>query len=78
MPPVLMFHATGDSLVDYRTAVALHDALTASGNRCTLVTVPRGGHGYSSNFPEWKMKVRAKVEQFLRNESLLPVMEDSK
>jgi len=78
MPPVLMFHAADDSLVDYRTAVALHDVLKASGNACELVTVPRGGHGYSSNFPEWKMKVRAKVEQFFRNENLLPVMEDSK
>jgi len=74
MPPVLMFHAADDSLVDYRTAVALHDALTASGNICELVTVPRGGHGYSSNFPEWKTKVRAKVEQFFRNENLLPVV----
>jgi len=74
MPPVLMFHAADDALVDYRTAVALHDALKASGNACELVTVPQGGHGYSRNVPEWKTKVRVKVEQFLRDESLLPVV----
>ena len=72
MPPVLMFHAADDDLVHYRTAVALRDKLESMGNACELVTVPEGGHGFSSRFPEWKNKVRTKLEEFFVREGLLP------
>ena len=72
MPPVLMFHARDDELVSYSTAVALERKMLASGNKCALVSVPEGGHGFSSAFPEWKDKVRTKLEQFLRYLNLLP------
>jgi acetyl esterase/lipase len=72
MPPVLMFHAVDDPLVHYSTAVALHDKLLAAGNVCDLITVPRGGHGFSSTYPEWKDKVRTKAEQFFAQQGLLP------
>jgi acetyl esterase/lipase len=72
MPPVLMFHAADDDLVHYRSAVAFHDALVASGNTCDLVTVPEGGHGYSSAFPEWRTKVREKLESLLATIGVSP------
>lgn len=74
MPPVLMFHAVDDSLVNYSTAVALHDKLLATGNECEFITVPRGGHGYSSHFPEWKDKTRAKLEKLFEKTGLLPAV----
>ena len=72
MPPVLMIHAANDELVHYSTAVALHDRLESSGNKCDLVTVPIGGHGYSSEYPQWKSKVRANLEALFNRAGLLP------
>lgn len=72
MPPILMFHACDDELVDYRTAVALYNKMKASGNECELISVPRGGHGFSSAYPEWKEKVRSKLEKFLKAQHLFP------
>ena len=74
MPPVLMFHAKDDKLVNYSTAVTFQKKLTASGNFCDLITAPQGGHNFSSELPEWKTKVRDQFEQFLKNERLLPVV----
>ena len=73
MPPVLMFHAEDDKLVNYNTAVAFQKKLTASGNFCDLVTVPKGGHNFSSEVTEWKTKVRDQFGQFLKNGRLFPV-----
>lgn len=72
MPPLLMFHAVDDELVHYSTAVNLCEKLAASGNQCELVSVPRGGHGYSKGYPEWKSRVRTQVEKFLAQYKLLP------
>jgi len=72
MPPIVMFHAAFDDLVHYSTAVALHHKLKATNNACELITVPLGGHGFSSEYPEWKPKVRAKIEELFSKESLLP------
>jgi acetyl esterase/lipase len=74
MPPTLIFHAANDELVHYSTAVALHDKLDSTGNACELVTVPIGGHGFSSEHQEWKLKVRAKLKDFFEGEGLLPAM----
>lgn len=71
MPPILMFHACDDELVDYSTAVALYNKMKSSGNECELISVPQGGHGFSSGYPEWKAKVRVKLEEFLRTQALL-------
>ena len=72
MPPLLMFHAANDELVHYNTALNLHNRLTSTNNQCELVTVPVGGHGYSSEFPEWKTKVRVKLLEMFNKEGLLP------
>ena len=72
MPDILMFHACDDELVDYKTAVALCRKMEETGNDCELISVPQGGHGFSSAFPEWKAKVRSKVEQFLISKKILP------
>jgi acetyl esterase/lipase len=71
MPPVLMFHARNDALVDFRTAVSLRDALTVTSNSCELVTIPEGGHSFTREFPEWKKRMRDRVHQFLGEEDLL-------
>ncbi|TWU46121.1 Lipase 2 [Rubripirellula tenax] len=74
MPPVVMFHAANDKLVQYSTAVTLYHKLTSTGNACELITVPQGGHGFSSEFPDWKMKVREKMIEQFKREGLLPAV----
>ncbi|MBB3207309.1 acetyl esterase/lipase [Rhodopirellula rubra] len=74
MPPLVMFHAAFDDLVHYSTAVALHNKLQSTGNACELITVPAGGHGFSSEYPVWKLKVRAKMEELFQREGLLPAI----
>lgn len=72
MPPTLMFHAAFDDLIHYSTAVALHDKLESTGNVCELITVPLGGHGFSSEYPKWKSSVRENIEAFFSRQGLLP------
>ncbi len=72
MPPTLIFHAANDELVHYSTAVALCTKLKSLGSACDLVTVPLGGHGFSSEHPEWKSKVLTKLEQVFKREGLFP------
>jgi hypothetical protein len=43
-------------------------------NACELITVPVGGHGFSSEYPEWKLKMRAKLEELFNREGLLPAI----
>lgn len=74
MPPTLIFHAAFDELVHYGTAVALHNKLESAGNACELVTVPVGGHGFSSEYTQWKSKRRAKLEELFKREGLLPAV----
>jgi acetyl esterase len=73
MPPVLLIHGDADTTVPYRHAVALHKALTESGNECEFVTVPGGTHKFSSELPEWKTKVPALQKAFLEKHGILPV-----
>ncbi|HMP83288.1 MAG TPA: alpha/beta hydrolase fold domain-containing protein [Verrucomicrobiota bacterium] len=70
MPPVLAFHGDADPTVPVRQALALRDALIASGNQCELILVPGGNHGFSSQFPEWKDKSRAIITEFLKTQGL--------
>lgn len=63
-----------EKLVHYRTAVALHKRLEASGNKCDLITVPVGGHSFTSDSKEWKTKLHAKLEEMLKREGLLPAV----
>ncbi|MCM2369603.1 alpha/beta hydrolase [Aporhodopirellula aestuarii] len=74
MPPIVMFHAAYDELVHYSTAVALHDRLIAGRNECELITVPVGGHGFTSEYAQWKTKVMAKLDEVLKREGLLPIV----
>lgn len=74
MPPMVIVHAANDELVHYSTAVALHNKLESTGNACELITVPQGGHGFSSEFREWNVKVRAKMEELFKREGLLPAV----
>ncbi|MEM7455671.1 MAG: alpha/beta hydrolase [Planctomycetota bacterium] len=72
MPPVVMFHAAFDDLVSYRTAIALHEKLEAGGNSCRLITVPQGGHGFASDHPEWRQRVREEFALEFESAGLLP------
>lgn len=49
MPPAIVFHATGDTTVDYANSVAFKDKLVSQGNRCELVTFEGLGHSYNSS-----------------------------
>jgi len=70
MPPVLMFHGDADQVVPYHYALALKEALTATGNDCELVTIPGGGHGLQSE--EWKKEALIRQIAFLKKLKLLP------
>lgn len=72
MPPVLAFHGDADRTVPFAQALALRDRLVAAGNVCELVTVPGGDHNFSTALPEWKGKVRALLEDFLRRHDVRP------
>ena len=54
-------------------SIALHDKLVATSNVCEFVTVPGGTHGFQSQLPEWKDKVRTIVKKFLTEQGILPV-----
>lgn len=73
MPPTLMFHGDADPIVPYRLAVALHDKLLATGNTCEFITIPGGGHGIPS---DWKNKSRKMIQDFLRGEKILPIVDN--
>lgn len=72
MPPTLIVHAANDELVHYGSAVALFNKLNSTGNKCELVTVPIGGHGFSSDYSQWKAKANAKMEDLFQRAGLLP------
>lgn len=72
MPPTLIVHAANDELVHYGTAVALYNKLESTSSACELVTIPLGGHGFSSDYSQWKAKAHAKMEGLFEREGLLP------
>ncbi len=74
MPPTLILHAAMDELVHYGTAVALYNKLASTGNACELVTIPLGGHGFTSEYKQWKPKVNAKMVELFKREGLLPAV----
>ena len=74
MPPTLILHAANDELVHYGTAVALHNKLESTGNACELVTIPIGGHNFSSEYKLWKSKVLTKTEELFTRQGLLPAV----
>jgi acetyl esterase len=70
MPPSLLLHGDKDPTVPYQSSVILHEKLVASGNTCEFITMPGCGHG--TTLPEWKEKLPGIVQQFLREQHLLP------
>ena len=71
MPPVLAFHGDADKTVPLAQALALRDALVASGNACELHIVPGGGHNFGNDVPEWKEKSRDLMIKFLKAQGLI-------
>ncbi len=74
MPPTLIVHAANDALVHYGTAVALHNQLASTGNSCELMTIPLGGHGFSSEHKLWKAKAHTRMVAFFERAGLLPAV----
>lgn len=71
MPPVLAFHGDADKTVPLAQALALRDALVASGNACELHIVPGGGHNFGNDVPAWKEKSRELMIAFLKAQGCL-------
>lgn len=71
MPPALAFHGDADKTVPLAQALALRDALVASGNTCELHIVPGGGHNFGGDIPEWREKSRQLVTDFLKAQGLV-------
>jgi acetyl esterase/lipase len=46
LPPILLVHGDGDSVVPVAESTLLHEALVASGQASTLRLVPGAGHGW--------------------------------
>lgn len=72
MPPIIMFHGDADMTVPYSQAVKLNEKLLATKNDVEFVTVPGGGHGFSTTLPVWKEKSRAMILAFLDKHGLIP------
>lgn len=63
LPPILSIQGDADPIVPYSQNVRLRDALSKAGVKHELFTVPGGGHG---NFkPEERVKIYAKIREFL-------------
>ena len=76
MPPMIVFHATGDKTVPYSNSVAFKAKMESNGNRCELVTFEGLGHSYnSSKFGEAgkaaDTKTREDVAAFLASLGLI-------
>lgn len=46
LPPMLVFHGTGDSVTPFSGANEFHTRTVAAGNECKLIIKPAGRHGY--------------------------------
>ena len=73
MPPVFLIHGDADDVVPYRQSVILHRTLIDEGNDCEFVTVPGGTHRFSSDLAEWKQRLPALHDEFLRRHRILPI-----
>lgn len=69
LPPILTIHGDKDPLVPYSHAVQLHEALTKSGIRNELLTIPGGRHGGFTN--DETTKIFQTIREFLKAEGIL-------
>lgn len=75
MPPTIAFHGDADTTVPVMQSERLCERMTAAGNICQFVKVPGGTHSYrtQADLPgDWKNKTNSMIEQFLRDQALLP------
>jgi dipeptidyl aminopeptidase/acylaminoacyl peptidase len=57
MPPYLLIHGTQDEQVPYQQSVRFRELMEANGNRCDLLTIPKGRHGmggWDPFYPQYK------------------------
>ncbi len=77
MPPTIVFHGTGDEVVDYSNSVVFVEKMKASGNCCSLITFPDAPHSPTSqNAKDGKGIERQKqmyqdIERFLLSLELI-------
>jgi dipeptidyl aminopeptidase/acylaminoacyl peptidase len=74
MPPMLIFHGDADRIVPHAQSARLRHALVERANACELITVPRGTHNFGSEMPAWQEKIRERIEGFLREQGVLPII----
>jgi acetyl esterase/lipase len=67
-PPAIIFHGKADTTVPYATAELFAKAMTAAGNKCTLLGYDDQAHGffnYGRNGNEYYEKTVAALDEFL-------------
>lgn len=75
MPPTIAFHGDADTTVSVTQSSRLCELMQAAGNVCQFVNVPGGNHSYRTQpgLPgDWKNTTNSMIEQFLRDQHLLP------
>lgn len=72
MPPLLVFHGDADQTIPVGQSINLRDKLRGTGNICELVIGHDGGHSFISESPQWTQRSRATIEDFLKNQRVLP------
>lgn len=78
MPPTLLFHGTGDTVVPYRQAVAFTESMQAAGNTIELVSFEGRGHGFFNYGRDDNQDYEATItamDRFLVNLDFLPAEE---
>jgi acetyl esterase/lipase len=69
LPPILTIHGDADQIVPMTQNTRLHEGLTKAGVPNEMLTIPGGGHG---NFkPEERLKIYAKIREFLTKHGLM-------
>lgn len=75
MPPTIAFHGDADTTVPVTHSSRLCELMQAAGNVCQFVNVEGGTHSYrtQTDLPlDWKVTTNTMIEQFLREQGLLP------
>lgn len=71
MPPILLFHGTGDRTTPFAGAELFKHAMDEAGNRCDLVVEDGGEHGWFMRTKDEYDEAMARSDAFLRELKLL-------
>jgi len=71
LPPMILFHGTGDTVTPFKGARAFQEAMLKAGNRCELVVQEGGAHGYLMRDRALWEQTLQRTETFLKSLGLL-------